>query len=252
MFIYQKTSSGFPLQKLHEWTDLSLINLEQELSGKLLRNEEIHIFQVDVAVSSSFMSEFLEMLSSKELAKANALKFKEDRDRYVAAHGLVRVILSAYTGEKPQDVCFEYISYGKPYITYPGSKGTVQFNMSHSGNLMLLIVSRQVEVGIDVEQVVGQYPWTDIAEQYFLIDEVAYLKAISDDGRVENFFKLWTCKEAYLKARGLGLSGVCMTGIMEEMYHCPYMIAEIVLGTEYCGAIAVVGQVQQVRCFCVI
>jgi 4'-phosphopantetheinyl transferase len=97
--------------------------------------------------------------------------------------------------------------YGKPYLVSPSAPRTLAFNLSHAHGLLLVAVTYDRRIGIDVEYTRPPLPDVEhIAERFFSVEEKEALRALSSTARNEAFFRCWTCKEAYLKARGLGLS----------------------------------------------
>ena len=119
---------------------------------------------------------------------------------YVHAHVMVRRILSEYTTTPPEDIQFTYGVYGKPSL----ESGNVRFNLSHSGDRVAVAVAT-VEVGIDIECMRNDLDFLEIAKYFFSPKEYAVL-AQAEDSMAETFYRVWTCKEAYMKARGMGFS----------------------------------------------
>lgn len=106
-------------------------------------------------------------------------------------------------GADPSALVFEEGEHGKPFLRQPAP----HFNVSHSGELALLAISPRVELGVDLERINAKRRTDQIADRYFSAAEVAGYRAIDDDEeRLRTFFRLWSCKEAYIKAIGLGLA----------------------------------------------
>lgn len=122
------------------------------------------------------------------------------------ARGTVRVILGRYLEIAPCNVRFSYTRFGKPSIDPEDSRSTLSFNVSHSHGLALLAVTRQGNVGIDLERIRRDWAYEEIAKFFFSPREIAMLWALPQEMRAEGFFNCWTRKEAYVKARGEGLS----------------------------------------------
>ena len=139
------------------------------------------------------------LLSARE--EQRALSFATDalRGRWVAARGMLREIIGRAQGLPPAEVAFRYGAHGKP-----GADG-LRFNVSHSGDYALYAISPDLEVGVDVE--LPRTRRTDaLARRFFAPGEQERLFALDEPARAVAFFKLWTCKEAFLKATGEGLS----------------------------------------------
>jgi 4'-phosphopantetheinyl transferase len=143
-------------------------------------------------------------LSADELARAARLRRPVDRHRFAVAHATRREILSRYVGVAPADLRFEAGDRGKPQLAGPA--GGLQFNVAASGGLALLGVRADGEVGVDLELVRLQFDWRPLAASFFTWAENRALASLASDAGRAAFFRCWTRKEAYVKARGEGLS----------------------------------------------
>lgn len=141
-------------------------------------------------------------LSPEERERAARFHFPLHRQHFIACRGMLREILSGYLEMAPAEVRFSYNSYGKPATE--GS--TVRFNVSHSGGWALFAVTEAREVGIDIERIDPRAAQDQIPERFFSPWEVAQLRSLPATQQTDAFFRCWTRKEAYIKARGLGLS----------------------------------------------
>ena len=144
------------------------------------------------------------LLDDAERDRAARFKFERDRRQYVAAHALKRLMLSATAAATvaPEAWTFTTASAGKPHVH--GGAGP-HFNLSHSDGLVACGVSRLVELGVDVERLTEEVP-LEFAQGQFAQEEDRWLHSLPDAARASGFFRLWTLKEAYLKAAGLGLA----------------------------------------------
>ncbi len=140
-------------------------------------------------------------LSEEERGRARRFHFDRDRRKFIAARGLLRLLLGRYVGTKPSRIRFDYNPYGKPSLA--GS--TLEFNLSHSGNRLLCGIDTCQRVGVDIEKVRADLQVDSIAEENFAPREVEVLKRYPADA-VDNFFTYWTCKEAVLKGMGMGIT----------------------------------------------
>jgi 4'-phosphopantetheinyl transferase len=154
----------------------------------------------------SHVAKFLETLSPDERQRAERFHFQKDREHYIVGRGTLRVILGGYLSIEPAQLRFCYSSYGKPSLAKEFGGDLVRFNLSHSHGLVLFAVSCGFEVGIDVELIKPDFASMGIAERFFSVREVAALHKLSPRLRTRGFFNCWTRKEAYVKARGEGLS----------------------------------------------
>ena len=131
---------------------------------------------------------------------------KQDRHHYIVARGGLRTLLGHYLNCIPQALRFAYTTYGKPALIDAASPESIRFNLSHSGDLVLYAFTRGRELGIDIEWMRPDFARDQIAEQFFSARENTALRALDASQRVIGFFNCWTRKEAYIKARGQGLS----------------------------------------------
>jgi len=145
-------------------------------------------------------------LSDPEKQKAQSFVRQYDRDRYVFTHGMLRQILARYVGCEPGEIVFETNYYGKPFLALPGQTIDIQFNLSHSHDVILIAVARGAAVGVDVEQIRNIQDAGGIIESSFSSIERQYLGSLSHSELTEAFFICWTLKEAFAKGLGLGLS----------------------------------------------
>ncbi len=148
-----------------------------------------------------------ELMSESERVQSSRFHFAADRKRYVATRGLVRTVLSRYAPVPPADWNFTLNSFGRPRIAeiHAEARG-LAFNISHTLGLIALAVTRDLDVGVDVENVVSRQVTLGIAERFFAPTEVAALERLPHPQRHGRFFEYWTFKESYMKARGMGLS----------------------------------------------
>jgi 4'-phosphopantetheinyl transferase len=142
-------------------------------------------------------------LAPDELARAARYRFERDRARFVVARATLRALLAAYTARPAASLGFETPGHGKPLLADP-DPGQLRFNLSHSGAVALYAVASDREVGVDVERVDPRAA-RDVS-RILAPAEATALEALPADQRLDAFFACWTRKEAYLKARGLGLA----------------------------------------------
>jgi 4'-phosphopantetheinyl transferase len=145
------------------------------------------------------------LLTEEELDRARRFHFEADRRAWVCAHALLRWALSGITGQSPHALSFQPGAWGKPRLVQEPSAPALQFSLSHTRTLVAAAVAT-VELGVDVERVAPERADAGVAERFFSTAEVAYVREGAPQALAERFFSLWTLKEAYLKARGFGLS----------------------------------------------
>jgi 4'-phosphopantetheinyl transferase len=163
---------------------------------------KIHIYCVDLDAADLDLGRLEASLSPDEAAQAARFRFARDRRRYVARHAVLRTLLAAYRGGRSGTPDFTLNAYGKPSLPDGPS-----FNMSHShGTALIAIAPEGGEIGCDIERREPSFADEGIAERFFSPGEAATLCALPDDLATQAFFDCWTRKEAYVKARGLGLA----------------------------------------------
>lgn len=172
-----------------------------------LAKDQVHLWMARLDLEPPRLESLLDTLSEDERTRAGRFYFRKDRERFIATRGLLRAILGRYLGQEPASLRFRYGPHGKPYLALGGDVLDLRFNLSHSQNLALYAVALGREVGVDLERVRFDETAMEIATQFFSTRELAALRALPEHTRTETFFKYWTVKEAYLKAKGEGLGG---------------------------------------------
>jgi 4'-phosphopantetheinyl transferase len=163
-----------------------------------MRDVEVVCVELEVAVDRR--DQCYARLSDDERERAARFRFDRDRNRFVVCRGNLRELLGERLGVAPADVEFGYGANGKPE-----TRG-VEFNVSHSDSRALIAISRARVVGVDLERMNRAFMHEQIPERFFSPGEVRALRALPEAEQVEAFFHCWTRKEAYVKARGVGLS----------------------------------------------
>jgi len=143
------------------------------------------------------------LLSEDERARWQALRFDRDRREYLATRTLVRTALSQYRPIAPQAWRFQSNMYGKP--TAEPDCG-LRFNLSNTHGLVICLIAQEAEVGADVEPYDRASNIVELAPDVFSPLEIAQLEALHGQEKLDRALSLWTLKEAYIKARGVGLS----------------------------------------------
>lgn len=168
--------------------------------------DDVHVWAARLDVDRERLASLAELLSEDERARAERFAFERLRQRFTAAHGILREILAGYADVAPERLRFETGAEGKPFLTEEAADGGLRFNMSHSAGKALYAVTLGREVGVDVEQVCPDRDHARIAERFFSAREVQALRALSEEEQRTAFFRCWTRKEAYVKAVGKGLA----------------------------------------------
>ncbi len=171
-----------------------------------LPGNEIHIWRIDANSPQLHEESLLEILAQDEREKADRYYFYKDRRDSIISRAALRDILSCYLALSPIDLHFSYGPYGKPSLATRSEEVGLEFNLSHSQGLILIAVAANRPVGIDVERIRLDSDWENIVERFFSGNEVAALRRLPKKIRTQAFFHCWTQKEAYIKAKGGGLS----------------------------------------------
>jgi 4'-phosphopantetheinyl transferase len=174
----------------------------------MLPEGEVHVWLVPVAHAP----EPIAILDGEERERAGRFRVDAARRRFVVSHGALRLVLSRLTGLAPESLRFTRrcghcgsTDHGKPHLS---ENSGLDFSLSHSGGFALIAVARGRRVGADLERVRGRTDVVAIARRAFPPAERVEIESRStDDERRAAFFRCWTRKEAYLKARGVGLAG---------------------------------------------
>lgn len=170
------------------------------------RHDEVHVWSAHLDLPPHRVLRIAQFLSDDEVRRAARLFFAADRQRFIVARGILRVILGRYLGVHPAELRFTYGPHGKPALAPQHGNGRLHFNLAHSQGLALYAVAYDRQVGIDVEYMRPHLANREVAARFFSPAEVERLGALPEAMQPEAFFCCWTRKEAYMKARGDGLA----------------------------------------------
>ncbi len=184
------TSTGSELPSAETWGALRFVG------------SEAHLWSVELDLASPPDPALQSVLSAEELERADRFRFERDRHRAIYSASLIRHLLAAYTGISPR--CIEIVrsARGKPSL----ARGSIEFNLAHSGSVLSLAFARHAPVGVDVERRRNIPEAAAISERFFTSAERSILNELTGEERLSAFLRGWTRKEACLKALGSGLS----------------------------------------------
>ena len=174
-----------------------------------IEDSEIHLWQLDQADFElpSLQSECLAWLTESELNRFQRFQFDRHRKQFFLGRVLMRIALSSYDRSiAPTSWIFTRNQYGKPAISNAQNSASLYFNLSHSAEKVVLAVSRFPDIGVDVECARKPRRVAAIAQRYFSNKEAAQLLILPEGQQQSRFYDLWTLKEAYIKACGMGLA----------------------------------------------
>lgn len=174
-----------------------------------IKENEIHLWYAhdeDIR-DSNLLAEYLTLLSHEEHIQQQRFHFEKHRHQYLITRALLRSVLSLYINAIPPKAWkFKKNQYNKPYIANPQLPMALNFNLSHTEKMVVLAVTRDRDIGVDIEYLPRANVGLDIAMRYFSETEFQELCALPPESQKRRFFDLWTLKEAYIKARGMGLA----------------------------------------------
>jgi len=172
-----------------------------------LSDGEIQVWSIALELSVEASSSLYELLSKQERSRAATFVCQSDQRRFIATRGLLRRLLSEYLQHDASELLIGSNAFGKPELYSQGeAPAEIRFNYSHSNSLAVFAFARGRRVGVDVERVEADVADDSIAERFFCPSEVSALRALPKAHQSTAFFKCWTRKEAYVKARGEGFS----------------------------------------------
>jgi 4'-phosphopantetheinyl transferase len=203
----------------------------------------VRVWYTDVQAEAGRLPE--ELLSAEERGRAGKYRFEEDRRRFIVARCMLRLVLSSCAGRDPRAIVFEPGPNGKPRLKDEPPAG-LQFNVSHSGDIVVVAVARGRDVGVDVEIMRCPVPGMDAVRHYLSAREQAVIDALAGPAQARAFYRLWSRKEALLKATGEGLGGLdrsldLSSGSDFRRRGTAWYVADLDLQPAYVAALAVEG-----------
>lgn len=207
---------------------------------------ELHVWRAIVDVTPEQGLDLQRCLSADERERAARRRHELDRQRYVAARGLLRRLLAGYLHCEPAELRMRYGPRGKPELARQAGTTPLRFNVSHSGPLALYAFSSGARVGIDLERVRPLTHVDRVAERVFPAPELQGWRALPPEQRLEGFFKRWTRLEAVAKLHGGGVWWLVRRGTW--LPEGPELsVIELAAPAGYRAAAAVGGPVSSVR-----
>jgi 4'-phosphopantetheinyl transferase len=168
---------------------------------------EVHLYSLSFDEHVAAAPRLLAWLSATEIKRAAAFRLDRLRERFVLAHGCVRAVLAGYLHQHPHDIVFGTNTHGKPLtMADSGAGGCLSFNLSHCDTHAVVAVAANMAIGVDIEQRRQGIDARGIAKRYFAPEESEAIDRLADQNVDSHFLLMWTCKEAFIKAIGLGLA----------------------------------------------
>jgi len=173
------------------------------VTGRPLEAKEVHVWTASLDAAGASLPELWDELVPDERARADRFRTPQLRRRFIVARVVLRRLLKTYAPSHLPGLRIGYGSNGKPRLV---DATDLRFNVSHAEDTALYAIASGGEVGIDVEATMRNVDVDGVARHAFSANECEVLAALAPDARREAFFRIWTRKEAYVKARGEGLS----------------------------------------------
>jgi 4'-phosphopantetheinyl transferase len=173
-----------------------------------LPDDEAHVFYVrlDRVQDASLQARYAALLTPEETERQRRFRFEKNQLEFLVTRALVRTTLSRYVAVPPTEWRFQPNAYGCPRISHPVLPRALRFNLSNTDGLVAIIVSAERDVGVDVERLDRRGQTVEIADRFFSPSEVRELRSLpGEEAQRRRFFDYWTLKEAYIKAREMGL-----------------------------------------------
>lgn len=224
----------------------------------------IHIWQADLELSPKQINQLQTTLSLEEAQRAARFKFAHLQQRFIAAKGILRILLGKYLNKSPESILFSYGSHGKPELnTQLFQTSSLHFNQSDSMTFALYAFTKASPIGVDIERIREDIEALSLAERFFSPNETVALKNQSPQQQIPAFFRIWTRKEAFIKAVGEGLSFPLHefeVNLDEESAKllsirasaeaaAQWTLLTLNPGINYIGAVAVEAKINQIKLF---
>ena len=225
-------------------------------------SNSVHIWAASLQVSSEALARHAAWLAPDEKARAARFRFPIHRDRFIAGRGLLRNLLGTYLGIEPGSLEFTYGPHGKPALA--ASAPSLHFNVAHSEDLVLIAVTPNGIVGVDVEQIRSLPDFQELVARFFSPHESSRFRSLPPEQKAAAFFNLWTRKEAWLKATGEGITDLLNqvevsflpsepAGLVQlpQAYRntMPWSLYELAPKPGFTGALAIAGDASAIRCW---
>lgn len=178
-------------------------SIKNHIPTKLkLSENEIHIWLVDLETQLQNLKAYWSYLSKIEQSRAIKFRFESHKNNYIIRTGILRILLSNHLMCQPNEIEFEVGEFGKPKL----NNSTLTFNLSHSKSKALIALTQNIEIGIDLEYIDASIDAKTIAIHFFSNDEMKQLYTLNNENLADEFFNIWSKKEAFIKAIGTGLT----------------------------------------------
>jgi 4'-phosphopantetheinyl transferase len=218
-----------------------------------LGKKDIQLWRIDLHAFQENSDKFFPFLSSEEKKRSERFYFERDKKNYIITRGVLRKLLGNLLQRPPSSIHLTYGEHGKPFLKKKNHEPDIRFNVSHSKNFALIAFTLGRDIGVDVEYI-RKLKHISIARRFFSDDEVKDILSLPSSDQLEAFFSCWTRKEAYIKAKGGGLSLPLRSFTVSPSQHRPasliytykhleevskWSIYDVVINDKYKAALAV-------------
>jgi 4'-phosphopantetheinyl transferase len=186
-----------------------------------ITGDQLHIWSARYSDLDRYYPALSELISAQEVTRAAGFKKSRDAQNYILRHGMVRALLGQYIGKEPQEVRFVHEKSGKPNLDPAGDIHDIHFSLSRTDEMVCLGISRKNRIGLDIVKSDSRYPFSATAEYLFTPGEKQWISQTPSHEQHVRFFRIWSLKEALLKAMGGGagmMQETELSGIMKNHY----------------------------------
>jgi 4'-phosphopantetheinyl transferase len=232
-----------------------------------LSENTVHVWRAALDIPVSLVQYYQRYLTDDEITRAGKFYFAKDRNHFIVAHGILRILIGRYLDVEPHQLRFCLNAYGKPSLEPSLQVPPLSFNISHSRDLALYAFTYARQIGVDVEYIrlddeVDEYE--QLAQHYFSPYERNVLLMLPAEEKRQAFFQCWARKEAYIKAKGTGLSlpldlfdvslspnepAALLQSRENPQEAARWSMRKLAPGSGYAGALAVEGKDWQLYCW---
>ncbi len=169
---------------------------------------DIYLVADRIVSDNRLLKRYMSWMSQSELQQWRRFHFAEHRNQYLLTRALVRWTLSQHSPAVAEHQWeFKFNEHGRPSIApFDSSSTNLNFNVSHTKGMIALVIGQMTELGVDVENTKRDPEIAKSAKSFFSPLEITALRQLPKQRQLDRFFDLWTLKESYIKARGLGLA----------------------------------------------
>ncbi|KAB8031077.1 4'-phosphopantetheinyl transferase family protein [Fluviispira multicolorata] len=169
-----------------------------------LKKSDIHLWRVRLSQEERLLQNLTKFLTYEEVEKANKFYKNIDKIRYIFARSILKLLISNYLSLDAKNIHFSYSKYFKPFLAINKNLLNLKFNMTHAGNWISYAFTLEDEIGIDIEEYKNDFDMTGSAKLVFSPEEFCLWQELPENEKCASFFHIWSCKEAIMKAIGLG------------------------------------------------